>query len=68
MLSHLKVVYPIVFVPNIFPNSRLIQKRICTYLAAVLKEAKKMITKQEEILRHIQEEFRITFFEMIKIY
>ena len=24
----LKMVYPIVFVPNIFPNSRLIQKRI----------------------------------------
>ena len=38
-----------------------------TYLAAVLKEKKK-ITKQGEILRHIQEEFIVTFVEMIEIY
>ena len=31
-------------------------------------ERKKMITKQGEILRHIQEEFIITFVEMIEIY
>ena len=37
-----------------------------TYLAAVLKE--KNITKEGEILRHIQEEFIITSVEMIKIY
>jgi hypothetical protein len=33
----------------------------------VFKEIK-MITKQGEILRHIQEEFKINFVEMIKIY
>ena len=36
----LKVVYFIVFVLNIFPNSRLIQKCTYTYLVAVLKEKK----------------------------
>ena len=38
-----------------------------TYMAAVLEE-KKNITKQGEILRHIQEEFIITFVEMIEIH
>ena len=36
----LKVVYFIVFVLNIFPNSRWIQKCTYTYLVAVLKEKK----------------------------
>ena len=61
----LKVVYPIVFVLNIFPDSRLIQKHIHIWQ---LFERNKMITKQGEILRHIQEEFIIIFSEMIKIY
>ena len=61
----LKVVYPIVFVPNIFPNSRLIQK---LYIFSSCFERSKMITKQGEISRHIQEEFIITFVEMIEIY
>ena len=59
----LKVVYPIVFVSNMFSNSRLIDDMFGSYF-----ERKKMITKQGEILRHIQEEFIITFVEMIKIY
>ena len=60
------VVYPIVFVPNIFPNSRLIQKRISIFGSCF--ERNKMITNQGEILRQNQEEFIITFIEMIKRY
>ena len=38
------------------------------YIFGSCFERNKMITKQGEILRHIQEEFIINFVEMIKIY
>ena len=51
-------VYPIVFLSNIFPNSRLIQKFGSGF-------ERKKNDKKGEVLRHIQKEFIITYVEMI---